>query len=92
MDENEEKETDDTDDVDMNEIFEIQKCDEPNEFAIVNTRIDYQCRGDDLAHLNLYEYVSSIYKKRINSKEMNDILNIDRQKRVSVHLTSLVFF
>ena len=51
------------------EIFSVEKCNEQQVYTLVNARVDYQYRGRELEHLCLYEYVSSIYRKKMDATD-----------------------
>lgn len=67
--------------IEKTEMFTIEKCDDPSELAMVNSRIDYQHRGSDLAYLCLYDYISLIYKRRRNAREMDVIIDTSEEKQ-----------
>ena len=52
------------------ENFQIQSTEDKNNFILVNTRIDYQCRSDVLNTTCLYDFVSTFYKKKINETDL----------------------
>lgn len=71
------------------EMFSIEKSDDPDELAIVNSRIDYQHRGNDLVHLCLYDYISLMYKRKRSANEMDEKVNQkDNKKKVTCQLAS----
>lgn len=51
------------------EQFRIQSSEKENSYVLVNTRIDYQYRSDVLDRLCLYDFVSTLYKKKINAAD-----------------------
>ena len=53
------------------EHFQIQSTDNDNSYVLVNTRVDYQYRSDILKNMCLYDFVSILYKKKINSTDVN---------------------
>ncbi|CAF4199129.1 unnamed protein product, partial [Rotaria sordida] len=52
------------------ENFQIQSTEDKNNFILVNTRIDYQYRSDNLNKTCLYDFVSTFYKKKINETDL----------------------
>jgi hypothetical protein len=52
------------------ENFQIQSTEDKNNFILVNTRIDYQYRSDNLNNTCLYDFVSTFYKKKINQTDL----------------------
>lgn len=66
-------------DLEKFEMFVVDKSDIPNEGVIVNNRIDYQHRGNELAHLCLYDYISLIYKQMRSSRD-TDIITEDSDR------------
>ena len=52
------------------ENFQIQSTEDKNNFILVNTRIDYQYRSDNLNNTCLYDFVSTFYKKKINETDL----------------------
>jgi hypothetical protein len=53
------------------EQFRLQSSEKGNSYVLVNTRIDYQYRSDVLEKLCLYDFVSALYKKKINAADKN---------------------
>lgn len=51
------------------EQFRIQPSETETSYVLVNTRIDYQYRSDAIDKLCLYDFVSAVYKKRINAAD-----------------------
>ncbi|CAF3984286.1 unnamed protein product [Rotaria sordida] len=52
------------------EHFQIQPSENDKKFVLVNTRIDYQYRSDTLNNICLYDFVSTLYKKKMNATDM----------------------
>lgn len=55
------------------EQFQIQSTDGDKSFVLVNTRIDYQHRSNLLKNMCLYEFVSTLYKKKMNAADLKYI-------------------
>ena len=51
------------------EQFRIQSSEKENIYVLVNTRIDYQYRSDILNKLCLYDFISTLYKRKMNSAD-----------------------
>ena len=49
------------------EQFNIQLSDTEDKYILINTRIDYQYRSNVLDKLCLYDFVSMLYKKKMNT-------------------------
>jgi hypothetical protein len=56
------------------EDFQIQS-DENNSFVLVNTRIDYQYRSDNINDMCLYDFVSTLYKKKMDVADLKYLSN-----------------
>jgi hypothetical protein len=52
------------------EHFQIQSAEKANNFVLVNTRMDYQYRSDTLDNTCLYDFVSALYKKKMNASDL----------------------
>ncbi|CAF1215625.1 unnamed protein product [Rotaria sordida] len=52
------------------EQFQIQSVENDKSFVLVNTRIDYQYRSNILNNTCLYDFVSILYKKKINATDL----------------------
>ncbi|CAF0939412.1 unnamed protein product [Adineta steineri] len=52
------------------EHFQIQSTDHDKNYVLVNTRIDYQYRSDVLNDMCLYDFVSILYKKKMNATDL----------------------
>ena len=52
------------------EHFQIQSAENDNSYVLVNTRIDYQYRSDTLKNMCLYDFVSILYKKKMNTTDL----------------------
>jgi len=52
------------------ERFQIQSSENDKKFVLVNTRIDYQYRSENLSNICLYDFVSTSYKKKMNASDM----------------------
>jgi hypothetical protein len=63
---------DDTIDNENNEEehFQIQSTENDKKYVLVNTRIDYQYRSDVLNNMCLYDFVSVLYKKKMNATDV----------------------
>ncbi|CAF3847081.1 unnamed protein product, partial [Rotaria sp. Silwood1] len=55
------------------ETFQIQSSENDKKFVLVNTRIDYQYRSETLNNIYLYEFVSTLYKKKMNATDMKHL-------------------
>jgi hypothetical protein len=55
---------------DGEEQFQVQSSENDKNFVFVNTRIDYQYRSDLLKNMCLYDFVSTLYKKKMNTTDM----------------------
>ena len=51
------------------EHFQIQSTENDKKYVLVNTRIDYQYRSDNLNNMCLYDFVSTLYKKKMNTTD-----------------------
>ena len=49
------------------EQFNIQLSETEDRYILINTRIDYQYRSDVLDKLCLYDFISMLYKKKMNA-------------------------
>jgi hypothetical protein len=52
------------------EHFQIQSAENDKNYVLVNTRIDYQYRSDILNGMCLYDFVSTVYKKKMNAADL----------------------
>ena len=52
------------------ENFQLQSTDSDKNYVLVNTRIDYQYRSDILNDTCLYNFVSVVYKKKMNATDL----------------------
>src|ERR1044071_8805848 len=52
------------------EHFQIQSAENEKKYVLVNTRIDYQYRSDNLNNMCLYDFVSILYKKKMNATDV----------------------
>ncbi|CAF1033917.1 unnamed protein product [Rotaria sordida] len=52
------------------EHFQVQPAGDKNNFILVNTRVDYQYRSNNLNNTCLYDFVSTFYKKKINETDI----------------------
>ena len=68
------------DNSEQEEMFSLEKSKEQEEYTLVNVRIDYEHRGNQLEHMSLYEYVSSIYRKKIDA---SDRCYLDKSENVT---------
>ena len=65
------KDTDDGENDEEN--FQIQLADDSKKYVLVNTRIDYQYRSDNLNSVCLYDFVSIFYKKKMNNTDQKHL-------------------
>ncbi|CAF3690400.1 unnamed protein product [Rotaria sp. Silwood1] len=52
------------------EHFQIQSAENDKKYVLVNTRIDYQYHSDILNNMCLYDFVSTLYKKKMNATDL----------------------
>ena len=52
------------------EQFQVQPTGYDTNYALVNTRIDYQYRSDMLNDMCLYDFVSTLYKKQMTEADL----------------------
>ncbi len=52
------------------EQFQIQSAENDKKYVLVNTRIDYQYRSAILNNICLYDFVSILYKKKMNATDV----------------------
>ena len=52
------------------EQFQVQPTEDKSNFILVNARIDYQYRSDNLDNTCLYNFVGTFYKKKINETDL----------------------
>ncbi|CAF4785812.1 unnamed protein product [Rotaria sp. Silwood1] len=52
------------------EHFQIQSTENDKKYVLINTRIDYQYRSDILNDMCLYDFVSTLYKKNMNTTDL----------------------
>ena len=57
------------------EQFQIQSAENDKSYVLVNTRIDYQYRSDILKNMCLYDFVSILYKKKMNTTDLKYLSN-----------------
>ncbi|CAF2763694.1 unnamed protein product [Rotaria sp. Silwood2] len=57
------------------ERFQVQSTEDKNNFILVNTRIDYQYRSDNLNNTCLYDFVGTFYQKKINETDLKYLSN-----------------
>ena len=53
------------------EHFQIQSAENDRSYVLVNTRIDYQYRSETLKDICLYDFVGTLYKKKMNKTDLN---------------------
>ena len=58
------------------ELFQIQSSENDTKFVLVNTRIDYQYRSANLNNMCVYDFVSTLYKKKMNATDVKHLSNI----------------
>ena len=64
----------DTDDSENDEEnFQIQLADDSKKYVLVNTRVDYQYRLDNLNSVCLYDFISILYKKKMNNTDQKHL-------------------
>ncbi|CAF3374280.1 unnamed protein product, partial [Rotaria sp. Silwood2] len=63
------------------EHFQVQSAEDKNNFILVNTRIDYQYRSDNLNNTCLYDFVSTFYKKKINETDLKYLLKFSTTEK-----------
>ncbi|CAF4530233.1 unnamed protein product, partial [Didymodactylos carnosus] len=54
---------------DFNEQFSIGQTNIPNNYALVNIRIDYQYRPSEIADTCLYDFVRTYHKKKVDKTD-----------------------
>ncbi|CAF1532305.1 unnamed protein product, partial [Rotaria sordida] len=52
------------------EHFQIQSTENDKKYVLINTRIDYQYRSNILNDTCLYDFVSTLYKKKVNAADL----------------------
>jgi hypothetical protein len=52
------------------EQFQVQLSENDKKYVLVNTRMDYQHRSDLLENMCLYDFVSMLYKKKMNTTDL----------------------
>lgn len=62
------------------EHFQIKSTEKDNNYVLVNTRIDYQYRSDLLNDMCLYDFVSLLYKKKINATDLRHLSATEENK------------
>ena len=55
------------------EDFQIQLTENDKRYVLVNTRIDYQHRSGKLNKMCLYDFVSILYKKKMNPSDLKHL-------------------
>lgn len=58
------------------ELFQVQSGENDKKFVLVNTRIDYQYRSANLNNMCVYDFVSTLYKKKMNTTDAKYLSNI----------------
>ncbi|CAF3882860.1 unnamed protein product [Adineta steineri] len=58
------------------EQFQIQISENDEKHVLVNTRINYQYRSETLNNICLYDFVSILYKKKMNTADLKYLSNI----------------
>ncbi|CAF1595684.1 unnamed protein product, partial [Adineta steineri] len=58
------------------EQFQIQVSENDEKHVLVNTRIDYQYRSEILNNICLYDFVSILYKKKMNAADLRYLSDI----------------
>ncbi|CAF4316080.1 unnamed protein product, partial [Rotaria magnacalcarata] len=64
------EETIDGDDNNVEEHFQIQSAESDKKYVLVNTRVDYQYRSEILKDICLYDFVSTLYKKKMTATDL----------------------
>ena len=62
------------------EKFILEPAEHGNSYVLVNTRLDYQHRSQDLGALCLYDFVSQFHKKVIDKSDRRFLKNINGQE------------
>ena len=70
---------------DDEEQFQIQTGANDNNYVLVNTRIDYQHRSDILNSMCLYDFVSTMYKKKMNATDLQYLARAAAPSDETVH-------
>ena len=73
-------------DNDDEEQFQVQPGANDNNYVLVNTRTDYQHRSDILNDMSLYDFVSRLYKKKMNATDLKYLARVAAPSDESVHL------
>ncbi|CAF3048819.1 unnamed protein product, partial [Rotaria socialis] len=60
----------DGDDNNDEEHFQIQSAESDKKYALVNTRVDYQYRFEILKDICLYDFVNTLYKKKMTATDL----------------------
>ena len=77
------------DDVTKDEMFCVEESKEHEGYALINIRMDYQHRGIALSHMCLYDYVSTIYRKKSDANDRSYFDAIENDGKISVRLVEL---
>ncbi|CAF4213337.1 unnamed protein product, partial [Rotaria magnacalcarata] len=64
------EETIDGDDNNDEEHFQIQSTESDKKYVLVNTRVDYQYRSEILKDICVYDFVSTLYKKKMTATDL----------------------
>ena len=70
---------------DDEEQFQIQTGANNNNYVLFNTRIDYQHRSDILNSMCLYDFVSKMYKKKMNATDLKYLARVGAPSDETVH-------
>ncbi|CAM4986460.1 unnamed protein product, partial [Rotaria socialis] len=73
------------DDNNNEEEFHIQLGENDQRYVLVNTRIDYQYRSDSINNMCLYDFVSILYKKKMNTSDLKYLFKtaVSMEEKVS---------
>ena len=71
--------------IDDEEQFQIQTGESDNNYVLVNTRIDYQYRSDILNGMCLYDFVRSVYKKKMNAADRKYLTRLTAPSDETAH-------
>ena len=67
------------------EQFQIQTGESDNNYVLVNTRIDYQHRSDIFNGICLYDFVSILYRKKMNATYLKYLPRVAAPSDETVH-------
>ena len=70
------------------EMFSVEETQEQGAYTLINVRIDYQHRGIALEHMCLYDYVSTIYRRKSLASDRNYLDAIENGSKRTVRAVS----